>query len=320
MVDKITFLYTSEFNTQIKLENEMISASTFCQMVREELENNCIETRQRVVVSYARDIPRVIMDGVREVGKENIIIDLTCGKKDITGSLYTAASISQIHNMIYIEVPRINGGFPKLNRESFQDMKDKFKLTRYESLDEIQKLASLNEMDFIFYKKNVQELRQRIANSKLESYCAQIGHVIEEYFSTNIENYRNAIRELGLINEEIMSVVGRELYDQYGDFLNGKKYNDKRSLDTIRNLEEVYQSKNTPPETKESLENVFGKTPAMFEMMETFRIYRNKASHYRNHIFSREEVKLLMDMMLLLLNNIIESGIANRIWKNEFFE
>lgn len=319
LVDKITFLATTEFDSQIDYEGQKITGNEFCQKIRMEIGNDCVEIRQRVVISYAKDIPKVIMDGVREVGKENIIIDLTCGKKDITGSLYTTASIGQIHNMIYVDVPRINGVFPKLERNDYEGIKDKFRMTRYESLDEIENLASLNEMDFIFYKKNIQEIKQAIDSPKIESYCSQIGHVVEEYFSGNEDNYRNAIRTLGLISEEVVSSLGSELYEEFSD-LGLKKYNAKRSLDTIRELEEIYQRKETPAETRKKMDPIFSKMPAIFEVFEMIRIYRNRASHYDEFNYKKEEVKLLIDMMLLLFSSMMENGLAERIWADEQYD
>jgi ribosomal protein S17E len=302
-----------EFNAPILYQDNKITGYEFCQKIRSEIGDDCVEIRQRVISSYAKDIPKVIMDGVREVGKENIIIDLTCGKKDITGSLYTAASISQIPNMIYVEVPRTDGAFPKLERTDYLNIKDKFFLTRYESLDEIENLASLNEMDFIFYKKNIQEIKQAINSPKIESYCSQIGHVVEEYFSGNEDNYRNAIRTMGLINEELVKSLGRELYDKFSD-LGLKNYNEKRSLDTIRELEEIYQRKETAEEIRKRLNPVFSKMPAIFEMVEILRVYRNRASHYDDCVFKKEDVKLLLDMLILLFCGLIESELASEIW------
>lgn len=315
-VDKITFLSTSGFDSPILYQGEKLTGYEFCQKISSEIGNDCSETRQRIIVSYAKDIPLVIMDGVREVGKENIIIDLTCGKKDITGSLYTTASISQIHNMIYIEVPRIDGYFPKLERDNYQEIKDKFHMTRYESLNEIENLASLNGMDFIFYKKNIQEIKQNINSPKIESYCSQIEHVVEEYFSNNKDNYRNAIRTMGLISEEIVNSLGFELYNEFSDLV-PNKYNAKRSLDTIRELEDIYLRKETPKEIRERMDSIFSKMPAIFEMVEILRIYRNRASHYDNFVYAKEEVKLLIDMLLLIFNDLIDVGLATKLWEQE---
>lgn len=318
-VDKINFLATTEFDSNLMYQGKKITGSAFCQIIRQEIGDDCVEIRQRVVSSYARDIPKVIMDGVKEVGKENIIIDLTCGKKDITGSLYTTASIGQISNMIYVEVPRIDGVFPVFDRNDYEYMLGKFFMTRYESLDEIEKIASMNGMDFIFYKKNIQEIRQSISSLKIESFCNQLEHVVEQYFSENENNYRNAIRTLGLINEDIINSIAIELYSQY-ESLGLKAYNPKKSLNTVAELELIYQQKETPDEKKQLLDPFFSKIPTAYELFETIRIYRNRASHYIDYKYKREEVKLLIDMVMLIFNGLIESGMASTIWADEIDE
>ena len=316
-VDKITFLSVKEEFTQIiNYKGEDIVANDFCQKIKMILGEDCVEIRQRVISEYAKDIPKVIMDGVREVGRENIIIDLTCGKKDITGSLYTTASICQIKNMVYIQVPRIDKEFPSLDRNNYPDMENKFTLQRFESLDDIKNLASLNEMDFIYYKKSVQEILQAVNSPKIESYCTQINHIIEEYFSENPDNYRNAIREIGLINEELTNSIGARLYELFSD-IGIKKYNEKRSLDTIREIEAKYQEKNlekNDPDTYNALNEKLKESPALFEMLEMLRIYRNRASHYRDHEFSREDVRMLLDILLRIFDAMISVGLAADIW------
>ena len=314
-VNKITLLDSSAQSSEIMLNGEMVDEWQLLAAIRDMLGDSCIEIRHSIITSYAKDIPRVIMSGVKEVGKENIIIDLTCGKKDITGSLYTTASIGQIEHMIYVEVPRIKGVFPKFDRNDYETMRDRFSLIKYESLDEIENLASLNEMDFIFYKKNVDELRSGIGAQKMESYCSQLDHIIEEYFSGISDNYRNAIRELGLISEELTDSLAEYLLNEYEDIASELKTSPRKTLVTVRLFEEKYQNKNTEKEIRERLDPLFAQIPNLFELLESFRLYRNKASHYRSHIFSREEVKLLLDMMLLVFDKIINNGIAGTIWK-----
>ena len=124
-VNKITLLDSSAQSSEIILNGEMVDEWQLLAAIRDMLGDSCIEIRHSIITSYAKDIPRVIMSGVKEVGKENIIIDLTCGKKDITGSLYTTASIGQIEHMIYVEVPRIKGVFPKFDRNDYETMRDR---------------------------------------------------------------------------------------------------------------------------------------------------------------------------------------------------
>ncbi len=123
-----------------------------------------------------------------------------------------------------------------------------------------------------------------------------------------------------LISEDVARDVGKELFDEYGDLLDKKQFNPSRSLDTIRDLEMIFLKKETKEDVKERLSAVFSHIPAMFEMMETFRIYRNRASHDIQFAFGREDVKLLLDMMLVLINSLIECGIGRKIWEDRVIE
>ena len=318
-VDKISFLRTIEFNSDMIYGGKTITINDFYQKIKEEVGSDCVEIRERVVFNYAQDIPNVIMDGVKEVGKNNIIIDLTCGKKDITGSLYMAASIVQITNMIYVEVFRNNAGFPILNRNYYEDMKNNFNMIRYESLKEIENIASLNGMDFIYYKKNIQEIRQAIKSLKMELFCNHLEHVVDEYFSGSEDNYRNAIRTLGLINEEVLNSIKTELLLFYKE-LKIKETDSRKSLNLVASLEKIYQNKDTPSSQKKILAPFFSSVPIAYEIFETIRIYRNIASHNFGYNYKREEVKLLIDMVMLVFNGLIENGMASKIWGDEIIE
>lgn len=318
MIDKVTFLVAADSPEKIRLQGQEYDSDTACNMLCRSLGEKCYEIRKSLVKNYARDIPMIIMSAVREVGRDRLIIDLTCGKKDITGSLYTSASISQIANMIYVEVNRDSEGrFYQLDKDDV-DLTEKFKLTKYESLDEIERLASLNCMDFIFYKKNIQDMNESASSAKVESYCSQINHVVEEYFSEKKEDYKNAIREVGLINEEMMSALGKYLLEHYKAYLSEAK--SWRSMDVIRTLEAKYQSKEIDAKSKQDLDRFFGKNPVIFEMLEILRIYRNRASHNHHLDFTREEVKLVLDILLQIMNNLSAAGILEEVMGDKDFE
>lgn len=60
--------------------------------------------------------------------------------------------------MIYVQVKRDKDGkFYHLNEE--KNINDLYELTTFKALDDIQVLASMNGMEFIMYKKKIDELR-----------------------------------------------------------------------------------------------------------------------------------------------------------------
>lgn len=318
-VDKITFLSTLDKNSTINCDGEKITPNEFVCRIQEALDGDCVEIRQRTIVNYTRDIPNAIMDGIREVGKENIIIDLTCGQKNITGSLYTTASISRIKNMIYVEVLMVDKVYPKLNRKEYPGIKNKFKLTMFESMNEIENLASLNEVDFIFYKQDVQSIRVTINHPKIEMYCSQLDNAIKKYFSDDILDLRDAVRDFGLINEELIPLVAEKLHDEFSSAgIKLKAFKSARSMDTIREIQMLYQAKDA--NTKEyypMLHAFFDKVPVLYEMFEILRIYRNRVSHNAESKFLREEVKYLLDTILLIFKGFIENDYYRKFWTED---
>ena len=132
-VDKVTFLESGNL-TGMKLHGTSYSLASGYEEIFLRLNLAHIECRRRKINKYAEEIPSIIMSAIREVGRENIILDLTSGKKDITGSLYTAATICNISNMIYVEVLRRSDNcfYVLANEDNIQS---KYTLTKFQSLD-----------------------------------------------------------------------------------------------------------------------------------------------------------------------------------------
>lgn len=152
-VNKIIFLETDDLK-EIQLNGKTYPISIFYENILNFLNLTKVELRRKKIMNYSTEIPNIIVSAICEVGKNNIILDLTNGKRDITGSLYTSANICEIENMIYIEVYRKNEGmgFYDLSTDD-NDINKKYHLTKFRPLEEIENLASLNFMEFIAYKK-----------------------------------------------------------------------------------------------------------------------------------------------------------------------
>ena len=211
-IQTVSFLLQDATMKKVKIDAEEFPMPEACFRLVKEVETRA-EVRFVTVVDYAKDIPQTILKAVKEVGKANLVLDLTSGKKDITGILYTAACISEIENMIYIEVGHEgeNGAFYKLSA-SDKEIAGKVNVTKFETISEIENLASLNHMDFIIYKKSVQE----ILPNQNEEYHVKFNHAIDYYFS---KNYQECIREIGLLNESIVKCLADSLVKRLADSL-----------------------------------------------------------------------------------------------------
>ena len=107
-----------------------------------------MEVRVKEMVDYVKDIPEILMSAINETGDQNLVVlDLTNGTKEITGTLYTAGTICGIKQMIYVQVKRNKDGkFYQLCEE--EDKLNLFELTTFKALENIQLLSKL-----LYYSK-----------------------------------------------------------------------------------------------------------------------------------------------------------------------
>ena len=288
---------------KVKIDGEKLSMPEACLRLVKEVEPKA-EVRFVTVVDYAKDIPQTILKAVKEVGKSNLVLDLTSGKKDITGILYTAGCISEIENMIYIDCrDEETGEFYTLSI-SDKEIAKKVKLTKFETISEIENLASLNHMDFIIYKKSVQE----ILPNQNEDYHVKFNHAIDYYFG---KDYQNCIREIGLLNESIVKRLAEFLLEHFQD----PRLKGTDNLGTILNLQREYEKcanpkrwneKNGLQQTYEKMQPVFSHFPAIFEMVSAVVNYRNLVSHPKQFEPGRDDAKMVIDLMLRVCRSLSE--------------
>ena len=145
---------------------------------------------------------------MKEVGPESIILDLTNGKKDITGSLYTSAIISGIHTMTYTEVKKAENGSGYYNLAKEETKIGLYTLKKMETMDGLAGLAAMNNIEFIAYKKNIRELRDTFPDSsELEHYYTTLDSAVDQYFRPNDKELHSCIQKVGLINENLAGKV-----------------------------------------------------------------------------------------------------------------
>ena len=307
-IQTVSFLHQEEVAKTVTINGEKHSAIEACHRLVKEVDAG-VEVRFIPIVDYAKEIPQTILKAVKEVGKANLVLDLTSGKKDITGILYTAACISEIENMIYIDVCRDvqTGDFHSLSSTD-SNIVGKVKLTKFETISEIENLASLNHMDFIIYKKSIQEiLPENETMPNYEEYQAKFSHAIDYYFR---KEYQNCIREIGLLNESIVKCLA----DAFSTLLEGN-LKGTRNLDVIMKVQMKYEEcadpkrrigKENLQKTYERMQPVFDHFPAIFEMVSAIHNYRNLVSHDKHFTPMRDDAKLVIDLMLRVCRSLSE--------------
>ena len=308
-IQTVSFLHQEAAAKTVTIDGGKTSAEEACSRLVKEVATG-VEVRFVPIADYAKDIPQAILRAVKDVGKANLVLDLTSGKKDITGILYTAACISEIENMIYIDVRRdvSTGDFHSLSATD-SDIEQKVNLTKFETISEIENLASLNHMDFIIYKKSIQEIlpeNDEIPNN--EDYHVKFNHAIDYYFR---KEYQNCIREIGLLNESIM----KRLADAFSTLFEEACPKGMRNLDIIMKLQMKYEECADPKrrdgkvglqKAYERLHPVFDHFPAIFEMVSAIHNYRNLVSHDKHFTPMRDDAKLVIDLMLRVCRSLFE--------------
>lgn len=284
-----------------------------------------VEIRKKRVSCPVSEIPAIIMSAVREVGTEHIIMDLTCGMKDITGSLYTAATLSGIDNITYTSVKHQEN-----NPRAFYDLssianKDEYYiLKKYKSIGELTQLASLNCIDIIEYKKDILKIRQRLNGSgNIELLCLSLDSAIENYFTSSTASYYSCIQKIGVGNEFIVGLLSKSFISLFGrdDF----DFHTNQPYENIRKCQEKYIKlsdkvrKNTITENEQALLNklneIFSYIPALYHFVTTLKIYRNRVSHEIATTFSKEDAKLCIEIYFKIINGLCQSNFNSDIFE-----
>lgn len=319
-VDKVTFLESGNL-TSMMLHGTSYSLSSGYEEILQRLNLTHIEFRRRKINKYAEEIPSIIMSAIREVGRDNIILDLTSGKKDITGSLYTAATICNISNMIYIEVLRSSDShFYVLAAE--EDIQSKYTLTKFQSLDALENLASQNCMEFVIYKKSVSQINEGRNSQILELFCSHLNNAIDYYFNGSSISLMQSIRNIGIINEQLLGLISRALSSKFNHMAGSNM--PSGVFGPIIYYEELYTKlsgkKNRSPEDEQKLHElatVYEFIPTLYHLLESIRKYRNQVSHEIQPHINKEDAKLVIDMMLKILSGLCSSSLAMELFENE---
>ena len=309
-VTVVSFLQTVDVEN-VRIDGEVVPAYVACQRLAKEIDPS-MEIRMVPINDYSKEIPSVILKAVREFGKDGLILDLTSGKKDITGTLYTAACIGEIGNMIYVDVKRDEGtGEFYVVSAADEKIAEKVKLTKFKTIGEMENLASINCMDFIIYKKTVQEILPRT----LEKFLSPFNRAIDDYFSRANGAYVNCIREIGLINESVIVLVANRLRSLMPEI------DEKNDLRLIQQVQMNYEECADPNRRKrgdearrhllqeryKKLHIVFKLFPALFEMISLVTNYRNLVSHNKSFLPQRDDAKLVMDTMLRIFRCLADA-------------
>lgn len=323
LITKITFIENNTLD-HIRLNGETYKLWEGYEKILGSLGLSNIEVRRRKIENNEVDIPNLVVSAVHEVGKNNLIIDLTSGMKDITGPLYTSATLCDICNVIYIEVKRdSNNSFYTLDLES-NDINEKINVRRFRAIEEMQNLASLNSMEFIIYKKILEDLLIDCDSAKFQMFCLNLSAAIEQYFSSQEFKYKDCIRSVGIACEDITGRIKKYLLLKIDKEIHTKAEDKYKSKDTIEICNKYFldlsRGKVLNKEDKSSfqvLSKYFRFIPSIHYMIKTIRTYRNIVSHNIQIDIHREDAKIVLETMLTMVQGLHNAGFLYELFKEE---
>ena len=327
-IKKITFLETDDVNEsdpKIKVKEEYLSQADAYKKILNILGLKGMEIRTKELVDYVKDIPEIVMSAINETGdQDQIVLDLTNGSKEITGTLYTAGTICGIEKMIYVQVKRDGDGkFYQLNEEN--DLTNLYELTTFKALDDLQILASMNGMEFIMYKKKIDSLRSLKNTDFWNDLCIRLDNAVGYYFDSSDSGTPQAIQNIGIMNEHILGAVIKSfepIWICHEKDKNKKfKYDDIRTSQAWYNREEKNirdgKSKEKDKEKWEDYSKLFRTIPNLFNFIDMERVYRNMVSHGLKPNIKKDDAKIAITIMFNMLDGLLESSLSEEIFADD---
>lgn len=328
-ISKITFLETDspeESENKIILMGKEYSQFDAYRKMINVLGLRGMEVRVKEMVDYVKDIPEILMSAINETGDQNLVVlDLTNGTKEITGTLYTAGTICGIKQMIYVQVKRNKDGkFYQLCEE--EDKLNLFELTTFKALENIQLLASMNGMEFVMYKKKIEALRGNRQTRVWDRICKLLDDAVNYYFGVNDSDAVHAIQSIGVLNETIIGIVLKPFCAIKRE-PNNSNENPRLKLDDLRTYEKWYheqtqriRSGSATNEDRKKWERygmLFQHIPNLYDLVNAERVYRNLVSHGRESNLGKEDAKLAIIMMMRIIDGLECSPLKEELFADE---
>jgi hypothetical protein len=229
--------------------------------------------------------------------RENIIIDLTNGTKEISSLLYMASSLSKIQNINYISVNRDNTGkFYLLKDKNSEDISKHYKIKRFEPLQEIDSLAKWNFFDLLFYREKINKIFNDYPKEMQEitdRWKVQFNNALDHYFNGE-KKYDSALRTFGVLMEDVSDNLLRIIKKD-------NKYSGKKLSYIFEDYFNEIRKKHRKKETYNNFRDLNFSTDKFLEIV---RLYRNQTAHSIKISFKEEDVQMIIMILITLFINI----------------
>jgi hypothetical protein len=271
------------------------------------------ELRERVRLALGRDaelrirtvsndllqtiIPRVLVDGGREVGRDALIVDLTTGPKTVTAVLYACASFSQLEHLYYISVSKKGSSFVQLWAES--EPEQYYKAVVLAPIKDVQELASQSFFDLVYYIEKLGKIDER-APARL---APEVRHATDQLrtalplFFGNPPHFRSAMQAIGNAGEHIVGLI-LEVVKRIDPA--GAPATATKLVDWSQKYRKDAKDGSVPP-----FALAIPGTHVLDTASRTLLNLRNAAAHGSPVQFSASEVRVAMSIALNLLETVL---------------
>lgn len=161
-------------------------------------------------------------------------------------------------------------------------------------------------------------------------YCNHLNNTVEYYFQPKNDSIYQCIRSIGIINEELIGLISKNLLKRFEPFnetieKHGKSTKNKSNVfyyidicnDAYINLCGRNLTTEEDKKTFSKLSEVFSYIPTLSYLLASIKTYRNQASHGLNDCLHKEDAKIVIDFILKILNGLKQSGLLMEILTNE---
>jgi hypothetical protein len=263
-----------------------------------------IEVRKRKLSGDLQSlIPRLLVDGAKEVGRDNVVVDITSGNKTASAILYATASFCRLNHIYYVSVSKRQQGFANLWEET--EPEKLFTVINLAPLRDVQHLAALSHFDLIFYLDTFDRLDSE-ASDAVSAELREVTHHLRSSLRLFFELRDNlaSMQALGTATEHLIGLI----YQMVNAVDAGAKIDKLTALKSWSDqLRKDLSAKSGPDYSRQ-----YPITHALDHSAELLRNWRNASKHTNPPTFSGQEVRTAVNLVISLLEAIVKLTNGSR--------
>lgn len=240
-------------------------------------------------------ISELMNSALQEMGGQNIVIDLTTGRKPMSSILYAASCFAQLDHIYYTEVSRIESKIPNL-----WDVNDsEYLVTHIKAVDpSASELASYGLFDVYYAGKEIDNIQNRISKLKSSEMAVMLTEVTglvrsayTDYLSPK-SRFRESGIALGLARESIQDAILVSIKKHTGVEFSGIK---------------EFENWPLPGKPGDKMPTKIPSHYLLSTYNRSIRLMRNILAHEPTSKPDKEQIRIALSTMIVIIQVILES-------------